>query len=66
MSDENTHAVPDSSQEPEQRRNIEPKVAENSANPTIVPESSVPLFWVSTNKAIFIHCRARVLAQPFI
>ena len=38
MSDENTHAVPDSSQEPEQRRNIEPKAAENSANPEIIQE----------------------------
>lgn len=36
MSDENTHAVPDSSQEPEQRRNIEPKAAENSADSEII------------------------------
>ena len=40
MSDENTHAVPDDGQEPEQRRNIEPKAAENSANPEIAPAES--------------------------
>ena len=41
MSDENTHAVPDSSQEPEQRRNSTQETIKNeshSANPEIVPE----------------------------
>ena len=32
MSEDNTHAVPDDGQEPEQRRNIEPQAAENSVD----------------------------------
>ena len=41
MSEDNTHAVPDSSQEPEQRRNSTQETIKNeshSANPEIVPE----------------------------
>ena len=40
MSDENTHAVPDDGQEPEQRRNFTQNATENSANPEIAPAES--------------------------